>query len=69
MLIKALPISFCIKGKAEIILDNKKTSYSFKLDNSDYAVLIPPGFWRILKLQRNSIISVLASNIFKSQII
>jgi dTDP-4-amino-4,6-dideoxygalactose transaminase len=62
---KLYQLVFCIKGKAEIILDNKKTSYSFKLDNSDYAVLIPPGFWRILKLQRNSIISVLASNIFK----
>ena len=46
---KLYQLVFCIRGKVEIVLDDKINSFSYELDNPDFAVIIPPGYWRILK--------------------
>ena len=61
---KLYQLVFCIRGKVKIVLDDKISSFSYELDNPDFAVIIPPGYWRILKLSKNSIVSVLASSVF-----
>ena len=55
---------FCIRGKVEIVLDDKISSFSYELDNPDFAVIIPPGLLENFKIIKNSIVSVLASSVF-----
>ena len=61
---KLYQLVFCIHGKVEIVLDDKISSFSLELDNPDFAVIIPPFYWRILKLSKNSIVLILASSVF-----
>ncbi len=60
---KLYQIIFCLSGNAKITLNHPSgKQYVYSLDNSEDAILIPPGWWRVIELSKNTVLSVLASD-------
>jgi dTDP-4-dehydrorhamnose 3,5-epimerase-like enzyme len=58
-------VLFCLKGKAEIFLDDGTKSKTVVLDGPDTGLYVPPGIWHeVRKFEDGAILLVLASGIF-----
>lgn len=58
---KLYQFMICLHGRAEITFKNKDGEHAFTLDTPQKGVWVPPGYWRDLKLEEGSVVSVLAS--------
>lgn len=54
----------CCHGTFKITLEGVDGTYSFILDNPSTGVIVPPGYWRDYEMQDNTVVSVLASDVY-----
>lgn len=57
----------CIAGSCKVKLTNGQENLEFTLQNTEFGLFIPAGWWREYELSENSTISVLASESFEEK--
>ncbi len=54
-------------GEAQINFEGATGKHQFTLDNCQQGIIVPPGFWRDIIMQPESVLSVLASDEYNEQ--
>ncbi|ERL99459.1 WxcM-like protein [Rhodobacteraceae bacterium HIMB11] len=62
---KALKQFFvCLTGSASVYVTNKHFNKTYELSDCAYGLFLPSGFWREITLKPNTILAVIASELY-----
>jgi oxalate decarboxylase/phosphoglucose isomerase-like protein (cupin superfamily) len=62
---KLYQVLICAAGSFKLVLTNSKQNFTFECNQSETAIFIPPGYWRVLsEFSKDGVCLVLASEKF-----